>query len=673
MNLDSRSIIIVIVLGTTFMATGLLGVTRGYLGEVPGSSRWAWATLIQAIGWTLAAAFRGVVPELLSVVGGHTLIQLSFIQYLLVIHDFRDERPRAFWLYAAIAAEGAVLAYFTAISSDLPARLIVISACVGAVSLRCAYLLGTGVRPRPASHTFTATLFLIAGTFMAGRGAIAAVWWHAPEPHLVSLLNELSYLVFYLLAATLTFGFVLMCSDRYIERRKDAEEALRRSSLLDDLTQLPNRAVVSDRLRQLFEQSTRRPDFAYAALFIDLDNFKFVNDSLGHDAGDQLLVETAARLTSVLRQGDTMMPAHEAMAGRFGGDEFVIVLNGLPDSGQARRVAERILAAMAAPFRLAGQTVSVQCSIGVSTSGQHFGSIEDLLSAADTAMYQAKASGKGNYVVFDESMQVQARQRLNLEVDLRAAIQSGQISAVYQPIVDLASGRVAALEALARWEHPERGTIPLSEFLSIAEETGLIVQIGQLVMEDAAATLERLNGVPGGSELAMNVFMSPRQLVDARFRAAVESIVSRLTVAPERLRFAISESAVSRSTTMVRDALEEFRALGVHIHLADFGAGLSSLGLLRTLPIDGLTIDQSFIDAADGDVQAIAILNAIIALGHNLGKTITVDGISDRAQIATVLAVECDMARGSLFGPPMTAADATASITADYSTFCIAA
>ena len=682
MNLDLRSIILVTIVGTTLTGTGLLVVSRGYLGGVPGTSRWAWATLMHALGWTIVGALRGFVPEVFSVVVGNALIQLSLTEYLHAIYDFRAERPKMFWLYAIVVVEAGIMLFLTAVRSDVGARQVVISACVGLVMLRSAYVLWRGDNPQPASHAFASATFAACGAFLVLRGIIVLLWWTtAVQPvgpdvfkqFTLNGLHQFSFVVYYIIPAALTFGFVLMCSDRYLEGRKEAEEALKQSSLVDSLTRLPNRAMISDRLRQLDDQSTRRSGGASAVLFIDLDNFKFVNDSLGHDAGDQLLVETAARLTSLLRDHDTVISASESMAGRLGGDEFVVLLNGLGEPAHAHRVAERILAAMGAPFQLAGQSVSVQCSIGVSTSSHEHGRIENLLTAADTAMFQAKAAGKANYVVFDESMRTRASRRTNLEADLRAALQTGQIGTVYQPIVNLATGRVVAFEALAQWEHPERGTMPLKDFLPIAEETGLIVQIGQQVMEEAAATMERLDKLSGGGEIAMNVFLSRRQLIDSRFQAAVESLVARLAVSPHRLRFVITETSVSRATSLVREALEKVRALGVRVHLADFGAGLSSLGLLRTLPIDGLTIDQSFIDAADGDVQAITILNAIIALGHNLGKTITVDGLSELSQVATVLAVDCDLAQGPLFGCPVAAADAETAIATDFSAFCVAA
>jgi predicted signal transduction protein with EAL and GGDEF domain len=339
-------------------------------------------------------------------------------------------------------------------------------------------------------------------------------------------------------------------------------------------------------------------------------------------------------------------------------------------------VAERILDAMAAPFSLAGQRVSIQCSIGISIASPDDPQVgtEDLLREADTAMYRAKSAGRANFVVFDESMHVEARRRLMLEGDLRAALESGHISANYQPIIDLATGSVVAFEALARWDHPEHGMIAPDLFIPVAEETGLIVQIGRVMMQQAVATMERMNGMPGGEAVCMNVNVSRRELVHPMFVARVRELLSTMTVAPSRLRFEITETAVSGySTATVSRLLDELKELGVGIHLDDFGAGLSSLSLLRSLPFDGLKVDRSFLDRSNGDVQAITILNAIIALGHNLGKTITVEGVVEPQQVATVLALEADFAQGYLFGHPLPATEAEALLGTDFSSRCVAA
>jgi diguanylate cyclase (GGDEF)-like protein len=475
------------------------------------------------------------------------------------------------------------------------------------------------------------------------------------------------------IGTVLTFGFVLMCSDRYMRRRQQAQDALKRAALIDDLTQLPNRAMVSERLRKLEADSKERPGAAFAVLFVDLDHFKYVNDSLGHEAGDQLLVETADRLSRIVRQNDLVVRDYEVLAGRFGGDEFVLVLSHISEPKHAVRVAERVLDAMAKPFQLNGQAISIQCSIGISTSLGGYSVVDDLLRDADTAMYQAKASGRATYIMFDESMHAGAQKRLRIENELRAAIDAGEIAAWYQPIVALASGRIVGFEALARWVHPERGVIPPDEFIPIAEETGLIIQIGHIVLEQATRTMERMSAMPGGETICMNVNVSRRQLVDERFRTDIRQVVGQLAVPAGRLHLELTETAVSGVSPVIAEVLHELKSLGVMIQLDDFGAGLSSLSLLRTLPLDGLKVDRSFIDATSSDAQAIAILSGIVSLGHSLGKTITVEGISEAGQLATVRALDCDLAQGYLFGRPMTADEAAAILKIDFSSYCAAA
>ena len=676
MNLDSRTIIFVIILGSSLMGAGLLTVTRGrLLGDVPGASHWACGTLLQALGWAITGALRGTVNEVFSIVVGAALLQLSLTQYLIVLHQWTGRPTRAGWLHALVVVQVAGLFLFSAVIPDFRARQVVLCACAGCVALRSAYVLFRGQERRLVSHVVAASLFALCGTVLTARGFIYLVLDPFQNEGLftVNIINSVSFLSYYLVAVLLTFCFVLMCSERYADRRQQVEERFRQAALTDPLTRLPNRAMITDRLRQLVATSAEPLPALYAVLFIDLDNFKYVNDSLGHDVGDELLIMAADRLTGTLRQNDDVARMCGSIAGRFGGDEFVVVLERIEEPAHAVAVAERILAVMTEPFQLAAQTLNMRCSIGISTSALSCGGVDDLLRDADTAMYQAKAAGKANYLMFDESMHRRAKLRFRLENDLRDAIGTGQIYAVYQPIVDLVSGRVAAFEALARWDHPVRGAIAPSEFIPIAEETGLILPIGQLIMEQAVATLERLNAIGGGQAVAMNVNVSRRQLIDARFPALVESVVKTLSVPPDRLRLEITESAVSGASALILAVLNQIKALGVQIYLDDFGTGLSSLSLLRAAPLDGLKIDPSFIDAASGDRQAITILNAVAVLGHNLGKTVTAEGISEPRQVAIILALEYDMAQGYLFGYPMSAADAEAAIFADFSSYYNAA
>ncbi|NOX57586.1 MAG: EAL domain-containing protein [Planctomycetes bacterium] len=449
-----------------------------------------------------------------------------------------------------------------------------------------------------------------------------------------------------------------------ITARKLAEEGLKRAALFDDLTKLPNRALLGDRLQRCMDKTKRDKDFLYSVLFIDLDNFKYVNDSLGHEAGDELLIETASRLSEAIRLTDSVGRCTDdstgSFAARFGGDEFVMLLEGLHTPEDAIRVAERVGSTMARPHRIGSHDIAVQCSIGILHGNDQYLQVDDLLRDADTAMYEAKSEGKARYVVFDESMHTRARERLELENDLRCAVESGQIQAVFQPIVHLESGRIVSFEALARWNHPTRGAISPAEFVPIAEETGLIMSIGNGILVEACSLLEKLSRSPDGETVSMNVNLSRRQLFDPAFLPSLDVLLQSLSVPAERLRLEITESAVMDRPHMMKDALASLKALGVQLHMDDFGTGMSSLSLLRTLPLDGIKIDRSFIVAADNDRESIAILNTIISLGRNLNMSVTAEGIEKTEQLATVLALECDLVQGYLFGKPAPKEDAEA-------------
>ncbi|MEQ1907959.1 MAG: EAL domain-containing protein [Vicinamibacterales bacterium] len=676
MNLDPRTMVLVMITSTLLIGGGLLAVTRGYFGAVTGAYRWAVATLIQSAGWFITGALRGVAPDVVSVILGPCLIQAGLMIYLFVLHDFEAVPVERRWYYALLTADLILATCFAVLVPGMALRPVITAATAGTIALRSAYVLWSGPNARVASHRFMAGVFAVCGLIIVARGVaflVADQAWVTPTAP--NVVTSVSLMVFYVVAVVVSFGFVLMCNDRYASQRAHAENALHAAALVDALTKLPNRAMVTNRLSRL-SADANPGDGLYAVLFIDINNFKYVNDSLGHQAGDQLLIDTGERLTNVVRSRDTVTRRPESVAGRFGGDEFVLILERLTAPEEAAAVADRILHAMAAPFTLEGQRVTVQCSIGISISGRtgRGAATEDLLREADTAMYRAKSAGGASFVIFDESMHVQARRRLTLESDLRAALESNQIRAHYQPIVNLSTGSITAFEALARWTHPEHGVIPPDMFIPIAEETGLIVQVGQRMLEQAAATLEQMNRLPGGDTVCMNVNVSRRELMHPGFLANVRDTVAALSVAPRRLRLEITETAVSGFASVpVSELLRELKALGVEIHLDDFGTGQSSLSLLRSLPLDGIKIDRSFIERSTGDVQAITILNAIVALGRNLGKAVTVEGVADTSQVSTVLALEGDLVQGYLFGKPMPAAEAETLLGVDFSPRYVAA
>ena len=436
------------------------------------------------------------------------------------------------------------------------------------------------------------------------------------------------------------------------------EERLRRAALIDGLTGLANRALLEQRLRELLRAAAGVSGALYAVLFIDLDNFKYVNFSLGHATGDRLLVEFAQRLAVAAGAPAVIEPdavLDGPLVARFGGDEFVVLIDDLPHPDAACDLAARIQEAMSTPFRVDGDEITIQCSIGIATGAGQDCTAHDPLREADTAMAHAKAAGKGRHAAFEAAMRSAARRRLRLETDLRAAVSAGIIEAVYQPIVHLETGRVASFEALARWRHPEFGPVGPDEFIPIAEETGLIIPLSHTLLVRAIELLERLDGAPGGDRLRINVNVSRRQLGDPDFVPTLASLVDRMSVAPDRLCLEITESIVTTGPRRIADSLSAIKRLGVQLHLDDFGTGLSSLSLLRTLPLDGIKVDRSFIDAAAGSREAIAILHAIITLGRNLRKVTTAEGLETTTHMATVLALECELAQGWLLGHPVDA------------------
>ena len=672
LSVDTRTVVSLMVVACFLMGGGLLAVSRLYHREVPEASRWAWATLLQGVGWLIFGTLRGTLPEAFSIVVGQLLIQCSVALYLVVVHQSVGVPFRASWLVALLAANAVALIVYSVIAPSYENRQVVIAATRGFFAFRSAQLLFQA-SPRPRSYTFTAGLFSLSAGILAARAVLYLAFRDltSAAPLEAHPLTALSYLGYFVIAVALPFGFVLMSSERYLDQRARAENELRRAASVDQLTQLANRAAVTEQLRKVAARHGRGEGDVFGVLFVDLDNFKFVNDSLGHEAGDRLLVETATRLKTALRGDDVVGTHRTSLAGRFGGDEFVLVLDGLRGENDAALVAERLLDTMLRPFELNGQTVNVRCSIGVSTSARGFDALEDLLRDADTALYQAKAAGKATYVVFDESMRRDADTRLALERELRQAIASQDVYPVYQPVLDLATGKLRGFDALPEWRHGERGIVPREEYLHLAEETGLSVMLGERLLEEVAAALVRMPE-GSGTDLRVSIGVTRRQLVSAKFRATAQRLASHPAV-HGRLSFAVSETAVAGNTAPVRSAFADIRAVAAEIYLDDFGAGPASLTLVRTLPIDGLKVSAGFAAAAHGDRQTLNVLNSLIVLGHTLGKAVTIGGVTDRPMLATLLALECDAVQGPILGEARSSEELHALLTADYSALCAAA
>ena len=425
--------------------------------------------------------------------------------------------------------------------------------------------------------------------------------------------------------------------------------AMVHQALHDALTGLPNRALFLDRLEHALARAMRAGS-EVAVLFLDLDRFKTVNDSLGHAAGDELLCTVAQRITTCMRAADT--------AARLGGDEFAVLLEDLVSTREAARVAERIIAALEEPIGVAGREVFVGTSIGVATGA--YGA-EDLLRHADVAMYRAKAQGKGRYAMFEEGMQAEVIDRLELEADLQRAIDRRELEVFYQPIIMLGTGELAGHEALVRWRHPTRGLMSPGAFIPVAEETGMIGSIGRFVLREATRQAAAWAAMTG-AELSMNVNLSGRQLEDPTLVDEVTAILRETGLPAGRLVLEITETVLMQDTETTIERLRTLRALGVRLAVDDFGTGYSSLRYLNRFPLDVLKMAKPFVDGLGSQDEDPALARAIVDLGASLGLTIVAEGIERSAQLAHLRRLGCPLGQGYWFARPMPAAEAEAQL-----------
>ena len=441
-----------------------------------------------------------------------------------------------------------------------------------------------------------------------------------------------------------------------ITERKRIEERLRHDAFHDVLTGLPNRALFMARLGRAIEHAERRSQSLFALLFVDLDHFKTLNDTLGHLVGDQLLVAIARRLESCLRIGDTVA--------RFGGDEFTILLEDVKDVQDAIRVAERLQRELQLPFYLGGHEISTTASIGIALSSSEHNQPEDILRDADLALYQAKASGRTRYEIFDASMHRGSLAQIQLEHDLRRAIAKAQMDYLepesqelwlqYQPIVSLKTNRILGFEALIRWRHPERGLISPLDFIPLAEETGLIVPIGHWVLRQACRQLydwQQLMSSPW--PLIVSVNLSSRQFIQPDLVEQVSQILQETNLNPRYLKLEITESVVMENAEVATTMLQQLKSLGIQLAIDDFGTGYSSLSYLHRFPIDTLKIDRSFINRIDVNGENLEIVRTIVTLAWNLGMDVIAEGVETAKQLAQLKALKCEYAQGYFFARPL--------------------
>jgi diguanylate cyclase (GGDEF)-like protein len=423
-------------------------------------------------------------------------------------------------------------------------------------------------------------------------------------------------------------------------------EQLTRQAFRDPLTGLPNRALFMDRLSHGLTRARRRHEHV-AVLFLDLDRFKVINDTLGHTVGDQLLVEVSNRLGSSLRPGDTVA--------RLGGDEFGLLLEDVADAETAELVALRIEAELAKPLSFEGREVFVTASIGIALSSERLGTPEEVLRDADLAMYHAKAKGKARHEIFDGTMSAPALDRMDLEMDLRSAITNRDFRLHYQPILRLETGRIVEVEALIRWQHEKRGLLQPDAFIGLTEETGLIVPIGQWVLTEACRQARAWQiEFPRTPALGMSVNLSAKQFQNPKL---VEEITDALTMSgldPACLKLEITESVVMQDVPATLAKLHELKDLGIRLAIDDFGTGYSSLGYLKRFPVDTLKIDRSFVKGLSHEGGDSAIVRAVVTVAKSLNMDVTAEGIETEQQRLELKALGCDLGQGFFFGRPTT-------------------
>ncbi len=448
---------------------------------------------------------------------------------------------------------------------------------------------------------------------------------------------------------------------------------LRRLALTDKLTDLPNRAALLDMLKKCIAgpapaADSSQPASMFAVHFVDFDRFKSINDLLGHEMGDRLLVTIADRFRSVLNQGAGEDGAEKpVVAFRLGGDEFVVLQQGIQSAADATALGERLLKELSLPYSIGENEIASSASIGIALGGATHTTGAEVLSDADCAMYRAKAQGKARCVLFSPEMRNQELRRITLENDLRHATQRGNFSLCYQPVVSLENARLLGFEALLRWRHPVRGLISPAEFIPIAEESGEILPIGQWVIEEALGQLaDWRRRFPEAENLSMSVNCSRKQLGHPAFPANIQRVLQQTGIPASLLNLEITESVMMEHLDQSLEACAQLRSIGVGLHMDDFGTGYSSLSLLHRLPLSVLKIDRSFIKCMSQRREYAAVVAAILALAHNLKMSVVAEGVETAEDAAMLCALECDCAQGYFFAKPLDAADAARFISESH-------
>lgn len=434
-------------------------------------------------------------------------------------------------------------------------------------------------------------------------------------------------------------------------QRHQAEQMLVHNAYHDDLTGLPNRTLLNDRLSQCLARRARHPDYQFAVLFLDLDRFKVINDGLGHSVGDQLLVAVARRLLALSRPEDAVA--------RLGGDEFTMLLDGIHSEADASRVAARIHEELREPFRLEGHEVFAPCSIGIAIGDGRYRDPAEMMRDADTAMYRAKHRGGARSVIFDEKMHTLAVARLKMESELRRALEHGELRVHYQPIVAAATGRIEGFEALIRWPAAADRMIAPDDFIPVAEETGIINELGLWVLHQACRQVRTWQrALPHQADLYVSVNLSGRQLMQPDLLSSIETVLEGVDFDPSALRLEITESVLMGNAEASTALIGQLRQRGIRFYIDDFGTGYSSLSYLHGFPFDALKIDRSFVAKLGSGVEHVKMVETIVAIAHNFGMKVVAEGVETPAELAELRRMGCEYLQGYLFGRPLSAKEA---------------
>jgi len=442
-----------------------------------------------------------------------------------------------------------------------------------------------------------------------------------------------------------------------VVRMAGSQTDITEGKVSDPLTGLPNRLLFIDRVGRLVKRAKRHKDQLFAVLFLDLDGFKMINDSMGHLVGDQLLVGVANRLEKCLRSTDTVARLGETFTvARLGGDEFTVLLDHIKDPNDAKRAADRMMKALALPFILVGKEVFTSVSIGIALSNSSYEQPEDILRDADTAMYRAKSLGKARYEVFDADMRASVMARLQLETDLRHALEREEFRNFYQPIVKLVSGEIVGFEALLRWQHPTRGLLGPEEFIPVAEETGLIRELGWWNLREACRQISDWRAaVDTQSHLTISVNLSAKQFLQPNLVADIKKLLRELALPPDALKLEITESTVMADPSAAVEMLQQIKSLGIRLAIDDFGTGYSSLSYLHRFPLDTLKIDRSFISGMGDDGEGMEIARTILPMANNLRLDVVAEGVETIQQFAMLKKLQCKFGQGFYFSKPLSA------------------